>query len=162
MVGHARRAIEDNQDPDGRWLTVDEAAARRGTTVDAIRGLIRRGRIESRKDNEGRVRVRLPTVEAPVAPSRPPVDDEARLGGAEAIPPKAGAEGDRWRVAAEERAAQVERLRAELDELRRQVMTMAVEQARAQEQARAERAIADELRAQLAWHRQPWWRRWVG
>ena len=31
----------------------------------------------------------------------------------------------------------------------------------AAEQA-AQAALLDELRAQLAWHRQAWWRRWIG
>jgi len=44
----------------GEWIPMAEAAARLGTTADAIRKRISRGGIEGRKDKSGRWFVRMP------------------------------------------------------------------------------------------------------
>jgi excisionase family DNA binding protein len=134
-------------DDEAAWLTIDEAAARRGTSVDAIRGLIRRGRLEHHKDNHGRVRVRLSPDERLAERL---VDDgrqlTERLADAEAA-------AERWRRAAEERGQALARAEGEnrvLREVLEQatvsaelVTTLKVEVARLEAEITAARRIAE-------------------
>jgi hypothetical protein len=48
----------------------------------------------------------------------------------------------------------------EVDRLREELMEARVAQARAEERAAALRELVDELKAQLAEARRPWWKRW--
>jgi hypothetical protein len=49
-----------------------------------------------------------------------------------------------------------------LDQLREELMESKIEAARAEERAAALRELVDELRAELAAARRPWWRRLIG
>ena len=73
---------------DRQRLTVPEAATVLGVTVDAVRGRMRRGKIASEHDEQGKVYVWIdapaadgsrptPTVEEPSAASRRPSNDQA-------------------------------------------------------------------------------------
>ena len=76
--------------PDRQRLTVPEAATVLGVTVDAVRGRIRRGKLESEHDKDGKVYVFIeapeadrpgpsPTVEEPAEASQGPSTDQAAL-----------------------------------------------------------------------------------
>jgi hypothetical protein len=45
---------------DGPWLTISEAAERTGKKIDAMRALVRRGRLPRKKGNRGEWLVQLP------------------------------------------------------------------------------------------------------
>jgi hypothetical protein len=47
------------------WLTLAEAAERTGRHIDALRTMVRRGKLERRKGNSGQWLVRLPTEGLP-------------------------------------------------------------------------------------------------
>jgi hypothetical protein len=122
--------------------------------VDAVRALIRRGKLATVRGNDGRLLVSVPPGLAQVADQPRPGEDEAsdqsspgvRLGQDEEVArllverDEALAEADHWRDAAH---------KAELAAATRKA-----------EVAAKDEVIAD-LREQLAWHRLPWWRRLI-
>jgi ribosomal protein L29 len=130
---------------DAPWLSLTEASQRTGRHVNALRSMVRRGRIESRKGNHGQWLVRLP-AELPADPGSAdgPADDET--------------------VAALN--AEVAELREELAGLRAGLKAAGdVAEARlaAKDELVAElRTMLGELRAELVETRRPWWRRWIG
>jgi hypothetical protein len=52
-------------DNEGPWLTISEAAERTGRKIDAMRALVRRGRLPRRKGNRGEWLVQLPETVTP-------------------------------------------------------------------------------------------------
>ncbi len=54
-----------DQPPPSRRLTVQEAASLLGITVDAVRGRIKRGTLESAKDEDGNVYVLIDDTDQP-------------------------------------------------------------------------------------------------
>ena len=146
-------------DQAGTWLRLGEAATRLGTTVDAVRSRIRRGSLEARRGNDGRIRVMVPTGEFDQSPPRPngPEADHAQAGprleeGDDWLREErdeALAEADHWRRLVEyERVARV-KAEAERDAER----TLLAE---ARTALSAERARGDRLEAALAEARRPW------
>jgi hypothetical protein len=58
------RAVSQMTNDDGlSWLPLLEAAMRLGKSTDAVRSLIRRDRVPTRKGNDGRLLVGVPTVD---------------------------------------------------------------------------------------------------
>ncbi len=144
-------------DEDGRiWLPLHNAAIKLGKSSDAVRSMIRRGRLSTRKANDGRLLVAVPTANDQPGGGLTTADD----GRATVF-----SQADDGQTTAE--------LQHEITEIREQL-------ARAEERAEAARAIAaadvatakaeavalrelvDELKAQLADARRPWWRQWFG
>jgi hypothetical protein len=121
--------------------------------VDAVRARARRGLVEQRKGNDGRISVRIPAGEL-AEPSL----------GADESPPRlrqdldeARAEAEHWR----QRTHEVELRAAKLEgqvEAARAVAVADVATARAEIEAK-ERYI-EKLEELLAEARKPWWRRW--
>jgi hypothetical protein len=148
------------------WLHLGEAAQRLGTSVDAVRAKVRRGHLEHRKGNDGRIVVRVGDQarpgadQAPAEQPRPDADQSAEIR-VEAEPWRlmaerrtteltdARADAERWRQMAEQRAVAVARAEAERDQ--------AQEVAAARLEA-VERHITL-LEALLLDARRPWWRR---
>src|SRR5215217_533329 len=88
--------MTDDQSPP--WLPLGEAAQRLGITVDALRSKVRRGLVEHRKGNDGRIMVAV-TGEAPPSQGLVDLDELA----------EARAEVERWRTVAEERGIELAR-----------------------------------------------------
>ena len=126
-------------------VSVAEAARRLGRTVDGVRGLVRRGKLNAKRGNDGKLLIVLPT-------GGDEADDEA---GALALLrdqlEEIRDQLENWRLAAEE--ARLALAKAEGGRDAAQAVALAKEQA-------AERLIA-ELRAQLTEARRPWWARLV-
>lgn len=120
------------------WLSLTEAAERTGLAREAIRARARRGLIRSRKGNRGETLVQLPAGLV------------AEAGQGEAGPS----------------AELLADLTAEVAELRTALARAeaAADTAKAVAEAKVEamEVLLAELRADLAWHRRPWWRRLVG
>src|SRR4051812_3334874 len=59
----------DDTSDDALWLTISEAAERTGRKIDAMRALVRRGRVPRRKGNRGEwlVQVQVPETLPPAA-----------------------------------------------------------------------------------------------
>jgi len=146
--------MNDDQSP--AWLPLGEAARRLGISVDAVRARVRRGLVESRRGNDGKVSVLITTAQATTeqalvddeVPSRLRLDlDEAR------------AEVDHWRA----RAHEAELAAARAEEQARAAQAVAVAEVAA---VRAEVAVKDavigELRRELEWRRRSWWRKLIG
>jgi ribosomal protein L29 len=130
---------------DAPWLSLSEASQRTGRHVNALRSVLRRGRLEARKGSHGQWLVRLP-ADLPADPG--PADSMA---------------GD-WTVA--ELNAEVAELREELAGLRAGLKA-AGDVAEAQLAAKEEliqelQKMLGSLRAELAEVRKPWWRWWIG
>ncbi len=132
-------------DQTGAWLRPDEAASRLGTTVEAVRSRIRRGSLQSRRGNDGRIKVLVHATEPDQAgpdgdrasTDREDADDWLRTERNEAL-----LEADHWRSVAEtERTGRV-RAEAELEAAR----TM-----RGQERARGARLAAARAEARRPW-----------
>ena len=121
-------------------LSLAEASARLGKSVDAVRSLIRRGRLTARRGNDGRLLVAVPT-ELAVASDKP--GDQSRLGENDEVTRRVLAERD-------EALAEVDHWRSRAEEA-------AIAQARAEAERDAQRVLVDELRIELAHHRRPWW-----
>jgi hypothetical protein len=144
---------EHDQEPPR--LPLAEAAARLGKSVDAVRAMIRRGKLATVRGNDGRLLVSVP-------PSLVQADAQPRLGNGEA--------GDRSRLGArlgdDEAAARLlierDEALAEADHWREQSHRAKVAQARAEAELAAKNELIGELKAMLAEARRPWWRRWVG
>jgi hypothetical protein len=135
------------------WVSLGEAARRLGVTRAAIYGRIERRTLTTRpKGNRGLEVLWPPPQHHPNGKGDVAVkvtDDVAavlaelreRLGHAE---------------------DEVVELRGQRDAAQAQVADLRVQLATAQGEVAAKDAVQTELRAQLAWHRQPWWRRWIG
>jgi hypothetical protein len=135
------------QSPEPPRLPLAEAAVMLGKTAEAVRSMVRRGRLAAVRGNDGRILVAVPPElvrsDDRSGPGGQPVDDQlARL--------------------------LVERDEAllEADQLREQLRDAQVARAEARARREAETAAKDaliaELKAMLAEARRPWWRRWVG
>ena len=115
---------------------VPVAARRLGKSPDTIRSAIRRGKLSTTKGNDGEWRVWLPAES----------------------PPEAGELPDSHRQ-------ELDNLRAELVETMRRATDSATMVAKLRERVArlgGEATVIAELKAQLAWHRTPWWRRLIG
>ena len=143
MTGLGRRATERDrdvtEDDDQRpMLPLAEAAERMGRHPEALRSLIRRGKLAARKANAGGWLVA--------------VDDREPTGA----------------LAADDRglADALAELKEEVAELRDRATRAEVDADRAREVAEVKVAAAeriiDELRAEVAHHRRPWWRKLLG
>jgi hypothetical protein len=144
---------------DARTVTVPEAARILSKTPDAVRGLVRRGTLVATRGNDGRPRVILPDGRGTGATAdQPPLDGPATVetGGTVATPSR---DSDLLVADLRDRLGKTE---LEAVELRRQVADLRVELATAKTEVTAKEALVVELREQVAWHRQPWWRRWRG
>jgi hypothetical protein len=144
---------EHDQEPPRLSLT--EAAARLGKSVDAVRAMIRRGKLATVRGNDGRLLVSVPPSLAQVADQPRLGEDEAsdrsslgvRLGQDEEVArllverDEALAEADYWRDAAH---------KAELAAATRKAEVASKDE------------LIGELKAMLAEARRPWWRRWIG
>jgi hypothetical protein len=64
-----------DQPPTSRRLTVQEAALLLGVTVDAVRGRIKRGTLESAKGEDGTVYVLIEETDQPNGQSQPAADE---------------------------------------------------------------------------------------
>ena len=120
-------------------VDVPTAAKRLGKSVDAIRALARRGRLQSRRGNDGKLLITLPTG-TDVAP---PVDDES----------------DDEVVELREQLAEV---REQVEHWRELATGAQIAAARAEADAAAQRELVTVLTRLLEDGRRPWWRRWMG
>lgn len=157
-----------NDDQAAPWLPLGEAARRLGISVDAVRARVRRGQLESRRGNDGKVSVlvsdeavaeqrlgddqsateqRLDRDQAEATESRLRLDlDEAR------------AEAEHWRAKVHETELALARAEGKV-EAAKAVAVADVATARAEIEAQGR--LVEELRAMLAEARRPWWRRWM-
>lgn len=156
------------------FVTLAEASAATGRPAEAIRAMIRRGRLKSLKGNDGRTLVAIPAAMR-VEPGQPsagrPADHVAADPGRVAGHPAAenGRLAAAWEAAEEWRAAAEEsRLAAAVADVRlaEASRTHAAELAAMREQLEAgvaaRNAVIEEMRAELARLRRPWWRRLTG
>jgi hypothetical protein len=127
-----------------QWLPLSEAARRLGKSSDAVRAMIRRGRLSTRKGNDGRLLVGVP-----------PDADE----------PASDSDRPRGEHATDELVQEVMDLRvalaraeAERDAARR-IADADVATARAEVAAKDDLIV--ELKALLAEAWRPWWRRLI-
>jgi hypothetical protein len=139
------------QGPEPPKLPLVEAAVRLGKTTEAVRSMVRRGRLSAVKGNDGRLLVAVP----------PELDRAAVVA------------DDRSKPGARPADEQLARLLAERDEalleadhlremLRDALVARAEARARREAEAAAKDALIEELKAMLAEARRPWWRRLVG
>jgi hypothetical protein len=153
------------------WLSLSEAAAATGWKPERIRSLARRGTIVRRRGN---TRDWLYQITPELVAAR------AVTRAGTMADPSAGTTGTARSQHDDDRAGTIDAARWEAVELREEVTELRVELARAQEQVEAARAVAaadvaavqakeavlrelvDELKAQLAEARRPWWRRLLG
>jgi hypothetical protein len=132
-------------------MTLAEAAATTGRPKEALRAMIRRGKLKARKGNDGQFLVELP-VELRQPHGQPirgrtAKSDEAAAGRAAELEEVV----EEWRTAAEEA-----RLAAAVATAERDAAKIA-----ATAEAATLRELIAELRSQLAEARRPWWRRWL-
>ena len=120
-------------------VDVPTAAKRLGKSVDAVRALARRGRLQSRRGNDGKLLITLPTG----ADAAPPVDDES----------------DDEIVELREQLAEV---REQVEHWRELATGAQIAAARAEADAAAQRELVTVLTRLLEDGRRPWWRRWMG
>jgi hypothetical protein len=160
--------MDDDQTP--IWLPLGEASQRLATTVDALRKQIRRGRLQSRKGNDGRLLVLV--TGGQTAASH--VQDSGQT-------PASPVQDDDRTVAS--LLNRLDRTRLDLEQARLALVRAEADRDHARELAAAERAhlerAAEDLRQQLAHERirgerletelqrlneqarRPWWRRWT-
>jgi hypothetical protein len=131
------------------WMPLNEAALRLGISSEAVRARIRRGQLESRRGNDGRVSV---LVSAPTPAEPAMADERAAIERLLTDLDEARGDADYWRTLAELRSVEVATAKGEA----------AAAEARAEAQAAAHERVAAELQSALEWHRRPWWRRWIG
>jgi hypothetical protein len=156
---------------DDTWLSLGEAAAATGWKPERIRSLARRGTIARRRGNTrdwlyqitpelvaARAATRAGTMADPSADTTGTArsrHDDGRAGTTDAA---------RWEAA--ELHEEVAELRVKLARAQEQVeaarAVAAADVAAAQAKAAALRELIDELKAQLAEARRPWWRRLFG
>lgn len=152
----------DEQESERVWLPLNEAARRLNLSTEAVRARIRRGQIESRRGNDGRLTVLVDVQPESEQRSASPNSDETILRLRAEID-EARADADHWRGLAEERGERAIRAE-ERAEAARAVATADVEAARrvAEAEIAAKQELIEELKAMLAEARRPWWRRWRG
>ena len=143
-------------------LPLAEAAARLGKSVDAVRAMIRRGKLATVRGNDGRLLVAVP-------PSLAQAIDQPRLDGDEAsdrsgLGARLGEDGAATRLLIERDEAL-----AEADHWREKAHRAELAQTRAEAEAGMKEELIQELRkmlgslrGELAEARRPWWRRWIG
>jgi hypothetical protein len=165
MAEPAERAAEDSR-PVEPMVSLAEAAAMTGRPAEAIRAMIRRGKLKALKGNDGRTLVAIPAEL--IQPSGQPRHSQVNgQDGRVATPAEAedsrvaaiATAVEEWRAAAEEARLAAAVAEVKLAEAER-VRAAEVAEVRAKAEA-AERVIA-ELRAMLAEARRPFWRRWWG
>jgi hypothetical protein len=138
------------------WLPLLEAAARLGKSTDAVRSLVRRDRLPSRKGNDGGRLIGVPPVAGRPADGQATATDQASDGHLMV---------ELWST--------IEELRDELMETREQLASAraALEAAQGVAAARVDavkaeavalRELCDRLTAELEDARRPWWRRLIG
>jgi hypothetical protein len=147
-------------DRSASWLRPAEAATRLGVTPDAVRARIRRGTLEARPGNDGRLRVLVAPVVSATATGH---DTDLSPDGRDGPPTATGHDtdttrhdGDRspdWRLLAEEEGRRAARAEGELAAELRRGAELVASLAAALHQ---ERARADRLEAALAEARRPW------
>ena len=181
-----RLAMAEDGDQGGQWLNVTQAAHRLEWPRERLRSLARRGRIQTRRSNTGELMVLLTPemlAKGQEASPRPAHGSTTRLAYRSTYRPAHGPADDDPEVGlwAESEAValrqQVADLRVELARAQEQVAAAravavadvataearsAAQEAAAQAKEAALRELADELKAQLAEARRPWWRRWFG
>jgi hypothetical protein len=135
---------EDASDP-RPLVSLAEAAAATGRHPEALRGMIRRGRLPAVRGNDGRLLVRLP---ADLAAGQQPGDGRAEAGLLEEVA----------EVREEAAGLRVALARAEAERDAAKAVATA-EVAMLRETLERERARADRIEEGL---RRPWWRRLVG
>jgi hypothetical protein len=147
-AGQAGRVLADRRldsDEAAPWLSLNEAARRLGTSVDALRSKARRGQVTTRRGTDRRLLVQVPA--------------DLRLGSDEAE------DGEAPRLSTDELHHEIGELRERLGRLeaerdaQQQIADARVREAQAEALAK-DQVIAD-LREALAWHRRPWWSRWL-
>jgi hypothetical protein len=147
--------LEHEQEPPR--LPLAEAAGRLGKSVDAVRAMIRRGKLATVRGNDGRLLVSVP-------PSLVQADDQprldARLGSDEANDRSSLGERLGDGAAVTRLLTERDEALAEADHWREQAHRAELAQARAEAEVAAKDEVIADLREQLAWHRRPWWRRW--
>jgi hypothetical protein len=143
-------------DRSASWLRPAEAATRLGVTPDAVRARIRRGTLEARPGNDGRLRVLVaPVVSATATGHDTDLSPDGRDGPATATGHDTDTtrhDGDRspdWRLLAEEEGRRAARAEGELAAEQRRNADLAA----TLEHERAEKA---RLAAELAEARRPW------
>ncbi len=137
------RGADDRVRADEALLTYRQLAERLGITPDSARSKARRRRWSITLDNQGIARVRVPLDALPDAPPPRPERILVELG---------------THPVQEE----LRRAREQIAELEAQLIEARAVGIAADAKVAAERAIADELRRALEWHRRPWWRRLLG
>jgi hypothetical protein len=125
-------------------LPLADAATKLGKSQEAVRAMIRRGRLATIRGNDGRLLVSIPP-ELVRKDDRPSPDNDATALG------EALAEADHWRERAHQAELEAASARAERDAAR-EVAEVKV--------AATERLVT-ELQAMLVEARRPWWRRWL-
>jgi len=148
------------------WLTLGAAAVATGWRPEKIRSLARRGTIVRKRGN-GRDWLYQVTPELIAAraadradPSAGTPDDRVA---ARADPSAGTGEAARWQAVATALQDEVNELRHVLARAEERAAERAEASDRIAAAERAAReAVIGELRAALAWHRTPFWRRWWG
>jgi hypothetical protein len=130
-----------DEDRTPTWLPLAEASQRLGITVDALRKRARRGLVEARRGNDGRIVV-LVSDQTASGQELDNLDEVLAL----------QADIERWRAIAEERGLELARAQVQIEAAR--AVAAAEVDAKAQ--------IIAELRTMLAEARKPWWRRLLG
>jgi hypothetical protein len=132
------------------WISLGEAARRLGVSRAAVYGRVERGTLQNRpKGNRG-----MEVLWPPPQRHHDGKDDVALtvMGDVTSLLDKLHERLDH----------EVVELHGKLDAAQAQVADLRVQLAMAQGEVAAKDAVQTELRAQLAWHRQPWWKRWIG
>ena len=133
------------------WLTLGAAAVATGWRPEKIRSLARRGTIVRKRGN-GRDWLYQVTPELIAARAADRADPSAGTG-----------EAARWQAVATALQDEVNELRHVLARAEERAAERAEASDRIAAAERAAReAVIGELRAALAWHRTPFWRRWWG
>ncbi len=165
MAELAEREAEDSRHHEP-MVSLAEASAMTGRPAEAIRAMIRRGKLKALKGNDGRTLVAIPaelvrplgqpsTSRANGQDGRPASREEADNSRVAAL----NEAMEEWRSAAEEARLAAAVAESRLAEAER-AHVAEVSAATAKVEA-AERLIV-ELRKLLDDARRPWWRRWVG
>jgi DNA repair exonuclease SbcCD ATPase subunit len=153
-----------DEDETPAWLPLGEASQRLDTTVDALRKQIRRGRLQSRKGNDGRLLVLVTGGQTPASH----VQDSGRT---------VTSHGEDEGRTVASLLDRLDRTRLDLEQARLALVRAEADRDHARELAAAERAYleraAEDLRRQLQ-HEQaradrleerlalPWWKRLLG